>query len=329
MKKILVLGASGFMGTNLLQNLSKNSDYDVYGVIHKSYMKINYPGSKLFLTDLTTKEGVDHLFKNDFKYDVVIQAAAVTSGSKDITERPYIHVTDNVIMNSLLLQKCYEYGVKHFIFLSCGVSYQPSEIPLSETDLDLNKNISKQYFGVGWTKIYTEKLCEFYSNLGMKCTVIRHSNTIGPYDKYGSEKSHFFAANISKIVENTNSEEIIVWGEGNELRDLIYVDDVIDFIKLKIEEVIALNIFDIINISYGKSYSVNEIVDKIISISGRKVKRMNYISKPSIPISISISNNYAWRKYRWEPKVTIEESIAKCLLWYKFKYDEEKHSTVK
>jgi nucleoside-diphosphate-sugar epimerase len=279
-------------------------------------MKVKNVSNKLFSADLTTKKGVESIFTRNVKYDVIINAAAVTSGAKDITERPYIHVTDNVIINALSLQACYDYGVNHYIFLSCGVAYPPSDTSLKEKDMDLNLTLQKPYFGVGWTKLYTEKLCEFYSGLGVKCTVIRHSNTIGPFDKYNSDKSHFFAANITKVMKAKDNDVIIVWGEGKELRDLIYVDDVIAFIKLKINESIDDNIFDIINISHGQSYSVNYIVDKIINISGKNLKRENYISKPSIPINISMSNEYAQKKYSWKPNISLGESIRKCMTFY-------------
>ena len=60
---------------------------------------------------------MEHIFK-DRNFDVVIQAAANTSGAKDIVEKPYLHVTDNAVMNSLLLRACHDYNVKHFLFLS-------------------------------------------------------------------------------------------------------------------------------------------------------------------------------------------------------------------
>ena len=62
--------------------------------------------------------------------DIILQFAATTSGAKDITTKPYIHVTDNAVMNSLLLRSAYENGVEHFIFPSCTVMYQPSDMAL-------------------------------------------------------------------------------------------------------------------------------------------------------------------------------------------------------
>jgi len=154
MKKILVCGCTGFMGYNISYYF--RHDYEVVGVAHT---KANCPDNiKLLSCDLTTQKGVDHVMSYG-PYDVIIQAAATTSGSKDITTKPYIHVTDNAVMNSLLLRAAYEHSVPQFIFLSCGVMYQPGDTPRKETDYDESDKIVPAYFGVGWTKVYIEKMC--------------------------------------------------------------------------------------------------------------------------------------------------------------------------
>jgi len=234
-KNILICGASGFMGRNIANRFLKDERYSVYGV-GKSRALPNTNDYEIFFNcDLTTKAGIDHVFSREIQYDIVIQAAATTSGSKDIVERPYLHVTDNAVMNSLILQACYDNNAGHLLFLSCGVMYNPERSPVSEEDHYLDEPIPKNYFGVGWTKIYIEKMCEFFSSLGKtKHTVIRHSNTYGPYDKYDLEKSHMFGATITKVLTANEGDDIVVWGDGKTERDLLYVDDVVDFIQLAI-----------------------------------------------------------------------------------------------
>ena len=73
-------------------------------------------------------------------------------------------------------------------------------------------------------------MCQFYSRLGKtKHTVIRHSNMYGPYDKYDLEKSHVFGATVTKVMESKDGK-VNVWGTGEEKRDLLYVEDLVDFI---------------------------------------------------------------------------------------------------
>ena len=82
----------------------------------------------------------------------------------------------------------------------------------------------------GNTKVYVEKMCEFFSRLGKtKHTVLRHSNMYGPHDKYDLEKSHVFGATVTKVMNSTDGK-VNVWGTGEEKRDLLYVGDLVDFI---------------------------------------------------------------------------------------------------
>ena len=148
---------------------------------------------------LETVRQVNIITKN---IDIIIQAAATTSGAKTIISRPYEHVTDNAIMNSYLLRSSFENKIKHFIFFSCTVMYQSSNKSLKETDFDPRKELYSNYFGVGNTKLYVEKMCEFYSKISStKFTCIRHSNVFGPFDKFDLNKSHFLGASITKVMK--------------------------------------------------------------------------------------------------------------------------------
>ena len=230
MKKILICGATGFIGRNLTEKFSGQEDVEVHAVWHnrKAFEcehVIWHQG------DLRNTEDVERLVKG---MDIVIQAAATTSGSKDIVNRPYIHVTDNAVMNSLLLRAAYDHSVSNFVFFSCTVMYNSSESALKESDFNAGQELHPRYQGVGWTKVYVEKMCDFFSKLGRtKHTIIRHSNIYGPYDKYDLERSHVFGATITKVM--TAKEKIAVWGTGEEERDLLHVDDLTDFVEKSIE----------------------------------------------------------------------------------------------
>ena len=116
MKKILICGATGFIGKNVTLELSKNKHYEIHAVRFK---RNAYKTSKNVIwhkADLRNPKSVNDITKN---IDIVIQLAATTSGSKDIVSMPYVHVTDNAIMNSYILRSCFENKVKHFIFTSC------------------------------------------------------------------------------------------------------------------------------------------------------------------------------------------------------------------
>ena len=299
------------MGTNIAKHFSKLSEFNICLVAHKRVIEKNN-----FLTvDLTNKQEVNKLFAENH-FDIVIQAAANTSGSKDILTKPYLHVTDNAVMNALILQACYDHKVEHFLFLSCGVMYNPERSPVREEDFYLDEGIFDKYFGVGWTKVYVEKLCEFYSTLGRtKHTVIRHSNTYGPHDKYDLEKSHMFGATITKVMTANEGDEIVVWGDGSTERDLLYVDDVIDFIHKAIRR--QEDSYKLYNVGYGDSFSVKEIVEKIISISGKNLTITFDITKPSIKTKLALISDKAREELGWTPSHTLDQGIEKTIEWFK------------
>lgn len=321
MKRILVCGADGFMGRNIVEFFHKILDYDVYGTYHLgSQIKQNIlKGDHLFGVDLTRRDHVEQVFSR-VKPNIVIQAAANSSGVKDILSNPAMHVTDTLIMNALVTRACYDFDVEHFIFLSCGVMYQPGEESRREEDFNEHDDIYPAYFGGAWMKIYTEKACEFFSRLGKtKHTIIRHSNTYGPYDKYDLDHSHVFGATIRKVMDAVDGGTITVWGNGTEtVRDLVYVEDVVNFMGLVI--VGQKTPFELYNISLGIGTTVKSLVKNIIVCSGKNLNIEYDTSKPVIPTKLILNWGEAYRQYGWVPRTSIVEGIRKTIEWYKNYY---------
>ena len=139
-QKLLILGASGFIGTNLLKHFTYNDNYEVFGHEHSNLLRLPLLESAITKVygDLTNKSDVRRLLRGK---DIVIQAAATTSGANDIVNNPQIHVTDNAVMNSYVFRYAHELGVKHVIFLSCSVMYEPMAAAQSEEDWDANTDI--------------------------------------------------------------------------------------------------------------------------------------------------------------------------------------------
>ena len=314
-QSVLICGASGFIGRNIAERLTKRQDLEVYGTYFGT--KPSIKGISLTRVDLTKELEVSRIVRG---MDIVIQAAAVTSGSRDIVTKPYLHVTDNAIMNSLIFKSCFDNHVKHVVFFSCTVMYPSKSSPVKEQDF--NHKITDKYFGVGWTKAYLEKMCEFYSNISdTKYTAIRHSNIYGPHDKYDLDKSHFFGATITKVLRARDNPpageagKIVVWGDGSEERDLLYVSDLVDFVEDILKK--QKDPFELINIGQGKAFSVKDVVRKIIEVSGKKIKLEFDLSAPTIKFNLSVNIDRARKKYNWKPKISLEEGIKKTISWYK------------
>ncbi len=309
-KKILILGATGFIGRNIVEYFSKKNKFNITGTYFKTKPNLLNKRIKYIKTDLKNKKLVDNLLKDK---EIVIQAAAVTTGIQDVIKRPYVHVTDNAIMNSLLLRSCFENQIKHFIFFSCTTMYPNSEYPIKEDDF--NSKIEDKYFGVGWTKVYIEKMLEFYSRISKtKFTAIRHSNIYGPYDKYDLDRSHVFGATVTKVL-TSKENNFEVWGDGTEKRDLVYIDDLVKFVELIITK--QKKQFELINLGSGKSISIAELVEKIINASSKHLTIRYNNTKPTIKFNLELNIDKATKKYGWKPEVCLDEGIMKTMQWYK------------
>ena len=204
---ILVLGASGFIGRNITEFFAAMGHKVVATGKTKKFSFRNVEFIERI--DLTEKKDVQYIFSvADSIFGspyTVIQAAATTSGAKEILGKPWYHVTDNAIMNSLILREVKEHKVENFIFFSCTVMYA-SLLGMASEDSFIPK-VSDSYFGVGHTKLYIEKMCEFYSRFtDTNFICLRHSNVYGPYDKFDLERSHFFGANMTKVLDQKTYE---------------------------------------------------------------------------------------------------------------------------
>jgi GDP-L-fucose synthase len=308
-KKILICGATGFVGRNLVEYYAAKSEYDVHAT-HFQRAPYNIKNVTFHRADLRDPAQLPSLLKG---VDILIQAAATTSGSKDIVNTPALHVTDNAVMNSYIMREAVTQKIAQVIFFSCTVMYPNSDTPLKENDFD-DQNVYAKYFGVGWTKVYIEKVCEFFSRVGTtKFTVIRHSNIYGPYDKYDLEKSHVFGATVTKVM--TADKKITVWGDGSETRDLLYVDDLTHFVNLAVEK--QQTAFELVNVGLGQNISIKQLVEKIVKSSGKNIDIEFDTTKPTIPTKVILNIDKAHQVFNWKPQTSLDEGIKKTIGWYK------------
>jgi len=311
-KRVLVCGASGFLGKNVFEHLSKRDDLVVRGTfLVNRYGRINPDDPRFFKADLTKEEEVNSALKG---FDVVVQMAANSTGAKDVKERPYIQVTPNAVANSWIFQAAFDNNVSQVIFPSCTVMYPDSDKPSKEEDLDLN-NISGPYFGAAKMKTFSESLCQFFAGLGRtKFTAIRHSNVYGPYDRFNPERSHVFGATIRKVVESKDGK-VVVWGKGQEVRDFLYVDDFVRFIELVIDRQDYK--FDIFNLGSDQPITIAELVQRVVRVSGRNLQIVYDPQGPTLGTKTSIDSSKARHKFNWQPGVSLDDGIAKTIDWYR------------
>ena len=306
---MLICGATGFIGRNAIEFFKK--DYDITAVSREPWP--DRDGITYIVADLRVEDEVKHIFENQ-QYDVVIQAAATTTGSKDVVERPYLHVTDNVVMNAWIFREAMLNGVGHLLFPSCTVMYQPKDYAQSEEDWNAEEEIYPSYFGVGNMKVFTEKMCDFYSRIGTtKFTAFRHSNVYGPYDKFDLDKCHVVPAFINKI---TNSKDVLeIWGTGKAARDVIYIDDLINFMDACIKK--QESAYELFNCGAGEAFSILDLANTIMDVQNKDLGIRFDTTKPDIPTTVILNCDKALEKLGWKPEVSLREGLKKTYEWYR------------
>lgn len=309
-KKVLVTGGAGFVGTNLILKLLEKGA-KVKATIHKNPPQFKNSKVKFVKADLTKASDCKEVVKG---IDYVFMCAANTSGASVIEKTPLAHVTPNVIMNTLMLEAAHKEGVKKFLFISSNTVYPLTNYPVKETDV--NHMLYEKYFPVGWMKLFTEKMCEMYATKiknPMITIVVRPGNIYGPYDDYEWESSHVIPALIRKVVERHNPLE--VWGDGRDIKDFIYVEDLVEGLILAMEKV---NQFDQINIGGGKPITIRQVLKAIIKADDfRDPKIIFNSSRPTmIPIRL-ININKAKKILHFTPKTSLKIGIKKTVEWFK------------
>jgi len=311
-KNVLVAGGTGFIGINLIYRML-SLGANVRATIHRKApvildKRIDYVNCDLLSMDDCKKVVAD--------MDYVFMCAANTSGAAVIAATPLVHVTPNVIMNAQIMEAAYFAKVKKFIFLSSNAAYPPSDDRLVKEEEMFDADPYDIYFGVAWMKRYTEILCRMYSQKlksPMASLVVRPSNIYGPHDDFDPVTSHVMAATIRKVIERQNP--LKVWGTGDDIRDLVYIDDFIDALVLATEKI---DTYDPVNIGLGKGYSIKQLLEMLMEIeecSGLKIEYDS--SKPSmIPIRL-IDVSKAERQLGFKARTDVREGMKKTIEWYK------------
>ena len=308
-KKILVAGGAGFVGTNLIKKLLE-CEAQVRAVDIKE-LQIQDERIEYFKCDLIRKEECQKAVKN---IDLVFMVAANTSGAAVMEKTPLVHVTPNVIMNSLMLEAAYEAGVKKFLFASSNTVYPVLDRPAEENDMKYGNLFSKYYF-VGWMKQFSEVLCEMYTKIKnpMKTIVVRPANIYGPYDHFGLETSHVIPALIRKVVERHSPIE--VWGDGNDIKDFIYIDDLVEGDLLAMEKI---ENFNPVNIASGLPCTIKEVLRAILEADNyQNAKVVFNVSQPTMIPKRLINTIKAKEILGFEAKTPLSDGIKKTVDWYK------------
>jgi nucleoside-diphosphate-sugar epimerase len=319
MKKVLVTGVAGFIGRNLAKELLEQ-EYEVVGIDNFSTGKeenikelMNYLHFTFVELDITKLEELNNVFKT-YSLDTVFHLAA-NPIIKETKEDPLGTHINNVNGTVNVLECSRLNGVRRLVFTSSSSLYGDIKVDkVSEyEELNLMNNYASQ-------KRIGELYCEsYYKVYGLETISLRLFNVYGPYQMFIGENAPFISKAITKIVDD---EKLVIYGNGEQTRDFIYVSDVVKAFIRAAETNNNECFGNSFNIGTGVRTSVRRVAQEILIQTGKYIRKweklINWESKrEDEPIDSCADIEYAEKVLEWKPVIDLTTGLKNTIEFYK------------
>ncbi|MFQ6065304.1 MAG: GDP-L-fucose synthase family protein [Candidatus Bathyarchaeia archaeon] len=302
-KKILVTGGAGFLGSFLVEKLTKERG------VRPS--KIRVPRSSEM--DLRRWENCVRAVKD---MDVVIHLAARVGGIGFNKKYPATLFYDNVVMGVQLMEAARQEGVQKFVALGTVCAYPKySPVPFREEDLwNGYPEETNAPYGLA-KKILLVQAQAYRQQYGFNAIYLLPVNLYGPGDNFDPESSHVIPALIKKMVDakREGKDEVVVWGTGKASREFLYVEDAAEGVLLATEK---YDKPDPVNLGVGKEITIRELVGLIARLTGYEGNIVWDASRPDGQPRRSLETSKAKEEFGFEAKTSLVEGLRSTINWY-------------
>ena len=297
---ILVAGGSGLVGSAIVRELNRIGE-DVVGISSKD------------IDLLDRKKTFD--FVKSLKPEVIIDAAARVGGIGGNNAYPVEFLTQNIQIQSNLMDAAHEAKVSKFVFLGSSCIYpRVCPQPIKEEYI-LTGELEKTNSAYAVAKIAGLELIKSYrKEYGYHWITAMPTNLYGPNDNFDLENSHVLPALIRKFVDGNliKSPNVVLWGTGTPLREFLHVDDLAQAILICLEKYDSP---EHINIGSGREISIRDLALKISDAAGYTGEIIWDSSKPD-GTPRKVLDITKVKSLGWEPKISLEQGIASTVDWY-------------
>lgn len=295
--KILVIGGNGFIGSHLVERLIKNNH--VVRIFDRQPEKYRKPFNvvKYYYQDFGNRAVLATALKD---IDMVFHLVSTTT-PKTSNDDPEFDIMSNVVETIALLKICVSEKVKKIVFISSGGAIYGTPLSLPVSEECPNHPLSS--YGV--SKLAIEKYIEiFYHLYGLDYVIVRPSNPYGERQNPLSDQG-VIAVFLGKIAKNLPLE---IWGDGNAIKDYIYIEDLIDGIY---KAAFCKSNYRIFNLGSGKGYSLSNILNIIKDVVHVPISISPMVSEKFDVQKIYLDISRAKNELAWEPRISLNEGISR------------------
>jgi GDP-D-mannose 3',5'-epimerase len=308
---VLVTGAGGFIGHHLVKRL-KSEGLWVRGVDIREPEYETSAADEFELLDLRKYDNC--LLATRGGIAQVYNLAADMGGIGYITASHADISRNNILINAHMLEASRLNGVSRFLFSSSACVYAqskqrfPEVTPLREEDA----YPADPEAGYGWEKLFTEELCRYYwQDYRFETRIVRFHNVYGPLGTYEGGKEKAPAAISRKVALAGDSGDIDIWGDGEQTRSFMYVDDCVEGML----RLMSSDYREPLNLGTDRLITINELVDLIAKIAGKRLTRRHDLNKPQGVRGRNSDNRRLRQILGWEPSVSLEEGLNITYRW--------------
>lgn len=310
-KHVLVTGAGGFIGHHLVKRLKKDG-YWVRGV------DLKYPEYESSAADefeiLDLRRWDNCLMATRGGIDVVYNLAADMGGIGYITNFLADIARNNILINAHMLEASRQNGIQRYLFSSSACVYaqskqkNPEVTPLREDDAFP----AEPEPGYGWEKLYAEELCRYYwHDYKFETRIVRFHNVYGPLGTYQGGKEKAPAAISRKVALASNDGEIEVWGDGQQTRSFMYIDDCVEGLI----RIMASDYRDALNLGTDELVTIDQLVDLVCETAGKNLTKRHNTSGPQGVRGRNSDNSLLRKVLGWEPSIMLREGLQRTYPW--------------